>query len=392
MIDNMVKIGVLFPKNNVKLPKGWNKFTESRYNNEKNYAILTGKINNCIVIDLDNKDDFIGLKWFKQVFGEFNTFTTKSINGGYHIFFKYSDKIKNIANKKIHIDILSDERCCYQGDGYDIVNNTELRELQDNEINEILKLGKIDKDKNKDKQYYKKANETLNIPPNTDWIVTKTENGHKAVPKCEECLINPCKKHSQIEHSSLFINKDKSIIKSCYSCGSVVLNKYESKKIMHLFVIDTQENTVYQELVKNLIKNSNEHNYKRQKGTGIVYKQVKPYAYIKYLEPMDFLNELFYGDPDFKSNVNNMDNLVKYMKQYNDPEFQFLEYNKDYIGFNNGVLNIITLEFTHIPENDLVVKKYFDYEFEFSTHTPLMDKILDYQFDSDSRDFIYLYR
>ena len=63
----MIKIGVNFPKENVKLPSKWNKITKSIYNNEKNYAILTGKINNIIVVDLDNKDpEFTALKWFEE--------------------------------------------------------------------------------------------------------------------------------------------------------------------------------------------------------------------------------------------------------------------------------------------------------------------------------------
>ena len=40
-------------------------FKQSQYNNEQNFAILTGKVNDIIVIDLDNKDPtFIGLNWF----------------------------------------------------------------------------------------------------------------------------------------------------------------------------------------------------------------------------------------------------------------------------------------------------------------------------------------
>ena len=121
----MIKIGVNFPKENVKLPSKWNKITKSIYNNEKNYAILTGKINNIIVVDLDNKDpEFTALKWFEENIGELskiNTLTTKTINSGYHIYFKYSDKIKNMNNKYFHIYILSDNKCFYQGEHYDIL-------------------------------------------------------------------------------------------------------------------------------------------------------------------------------------------------------------------------------------------------------------------------------
>jgi len=174
----------------------------------------------------------------------------------------------------------------------------------------------------------------------------------------------------------------------------VVVDKPDSRKIMNVFkvIVNSQENTIYQELVKDLIVTAKKHDYRREKGTGVVYKQVRPYAYVRYKDAMDFLNEIFYGDEDFRSNVNNMDNLVKYMKQYDDPDFPFYVVNEEYLGFRNGILNIITLEFTEVEryvESSLVVRKYFDHDFNYKKDTPCMDVILDYQFSEEVRDFIY---
>ena len=245
-------------------------------------------------------------------------------------------------------------------------------------------------DKNKDIIKYKKANELFNRPEDTTWDVVKSNKGYKCIPQCKLCLVDPLKEHNHDDHSSLFINNDKSVIKSCFSCGSEVLNKSESKKAMSVFniILHTQENTVYQELVSDLLIHSKQHKYKREKNTGIVYKQVKPYAYVKHLEPMDFLNTVFYGIPEFKSNVNNMDNLIKFMKQYDDEDFPFLQYDKDYIGFSNGILNIKTCEFIE-DEESITVYKYIDKEFKYSMDTPLFDIVLNYQFEPDVRDFIY---
>ena len=406
VFENMIKIGIIFPKENVKLPKNWTKLTQSIYNNEVNFAILTGKINDIIVIYLDKKnDEFIGLEWIEEHFGtleNINTLITKTINNGYHLFFKYTTKLKNVINAgQKNIDILTDKKCCYQGNGYDIINNKEIRTLTDQEIKLILQLIKSKNVKEKiqtnnndvltNNKSYEKANKILNLPMNTDWTIVKNDNGHKAVPKCLECLINPCKKHSQEQHSSLFINNDSSVIKSCFSCGSIVMDKRNSKKINNVFniILNTQENTVYQELVNEFLIECKLHNYKREKHTGIIYKKVKPYAYVKYMEPMDFLNSILSDDPTFHSNVNNMDNLIKYMKQYDHIDCPFLEYDKHYLGFNNGILNTITCEFLEIPPANMVVRKYFDKEFTYSTDTPLMDSVLDYQFDSNVRNFIY---
>lgn len=403
---NMIKIGVTFPKCNVKLPKNWTSITKSIYSNELNFAVLTGKINDIIVIDLDKKsDDFEALLWIENNLGSLNninTLITKTINDGYHIFFKYTPKLKNSINcGHKHIDILSNKKCCYQGQGYDIISHNEIRSLTDQEIKLFLQLIQnkkiqeenetiINENMFKDKSY-EKANKILNLPIDTNWTIVKNDNGHKAIPKCLECLINPCKKHTQIEHSSLFINKDSSVIKSCFSCGSIVMDKLNSKKINNVFniILNTQENTVYQELVNEFLLECKNHNYKREKHTGIIYKQIKPYAYVKYMEPMDFLNNILCDDPAFHSNVNNMDNLIKYMKQYDHADCPFLEYDKHYLGFSNGVLNTVTCEFITKPHKNLVVRKYFDKEFSFKMDTPLMDKILDYQFDPNVRNFIY---
>jgi Bifunctional DNA primase/polymerase, N-terminal len=401
-LEEMVKIGVTFPKENVKLPSKWNELKKSRYNGEKNYAVLCGKVNNVLVVDLDKKEDtFKGLKWFEDNIGklnEINTFVTKTINGGYHIYFKYTKKLKNTNNaNNMHIDILSDNKCCYQGEGYQVLVDIEIRDLTEEEIIRIQSLSikkNVKNDSNPAVTSYKRANVLLSRPENTVWDVIKMNTGFKAVPNCRQCLIDPTKEHTHDNHSALFINNDKSVVKSCYSCGSEVLSRTESKKVINVFNVimnvTTQENTVYQDLVKDLLGTAKTNLYKREKITGIVYKQIKPYAYVKYLEPMDFLNEKFLGDEDFKSNVNNMDNLIKFMKQYNDHDFPFLEYDNDYLGFRNGVLNIVTCEFTEIPLRTLVVKKYFDMDFKYSIETPLFNTVLDHQFDSKVRDFIYI--
>lgn len=412
--DNMVKFSGEIKINKGKKefigrPNNWQNLRSS-VGTGKHYGILTGEINDILVVDLDrttkekelNTVSFESLLWFENnicKLNECNTFITKTINGGYHIYFKYSDKISGKQMKCASIDILSNKSCCYQGEGYDILYENEIRSLTTKEIDIISKNMKeikdnIEKIKKTDTCTYKKMNVVLKRDENVNWNSIKTNNGYKVVPKCKLCLVSD-KEHTHDEHSALFINNnDNSVIKTCYSCGSENMNKVDSKKIINIFNmimnITNQENSVYQDLVKNLLKVSKEYNYKREKYTGVVYKQVKPYAYIKHLEPMDFLNEMFLIDHDFKSNVNNMDNMIKFMKQYDDPNFPFIKYDKDYIGFSNGVLNVITCEFTDIPDSSLVVNKYFDLEFNETTDTPLFDKILDYQFNSETRDFIYM--
>lgn len=396
--DKMVKFGVKFPKKDVRFPDKWQMMTKSDYHGESNYAILTGKVNDIVVVDLDNKDPtFKGKIWFEERFGEISgleTLVTKSINGGYHIYFKFSNNVKNMNNKNYAIDVLSNGSCCYQGEGYTVLNDYDIREL---EMTELNSLHTLERSCTKETRVvsYKKANALFDRPEDTVWEVVKSEKGYKAVPNCRQCLIDPTKEHTHDNHSALFINNDKSVIKSCFSCGSEVMSRTDSKKVINVFNVimnvTNQENSVYQELVKEVLKIAKEYNYKRGKNSGIVYKQVKPYAYVLFMEPMDFLNHIFLGDADFRSNVNNMDNMIKFMKQYDDTEFPFIKYDEEYIGFKNGIYNYIECEFTH--EDDIgfsvVVKKYIDCEFTGSMETPLIDKVLDFQFEAEVRDFLY---
>ena len=78
------------------------------------------------------------------------------------------------------------------------------------------------------------------------------------------------------------------------------MNRTESKKVINVFNVimnvKSGDETVYQSLVSELLKICEEKRYRREKNTGVVYKQVRAWAYERYKEPMDFLNEVFKGD------------------------------------------------------------------------------------------------
>lgn len=123
-------------------PSKWQKLKSSLYKNEPNYGILTGKLNDIIVIDLDNKDPtFKGLVWFEKNIchlTQVNTLVTTTFNKGYHVYFRYTSKIKGKKLGNLNIDVLSDGSCCYEGRGYDILYDKEIRELSSDEINIII--------------------------------------------------------------------------------------------------------------------------------------------------------------------------------------------------------------------------------------------------------------
>ncbi|NDD85977.1 hypothetical protein EBZ38_17095, partial [bacterium] len=90
-------------------------------------------------MDIDKKSEaFEGLVWFNTHFGDIHaqdTLVTKTINGGYHVYFQYDPRIKTKLNKSnLHIDILVDKRCAYEGRGYDVICNKPVRALTDSEV------------------------------------------------------------------------------------------------------------------------------------------------------------------------------------------------------------------------------------------------------------------
>ena len=148
-------------------PKAWQNLKVSQYNGEPNYAILTGKINNIFVIDLDRTEEekevfktykestFNSKQWFEERFGalsDMNTLITTSRRGGLHIYFKYTDKIKGKKIPKVNLDLLSDRSCCYEGAGYAILYDSEIREMSEAEISTIVNARQFPlKERNEDK-------------------------------------------------------------------------------------------------------------------------------------------------------------------------------------------------------------------------------------------------
>jgi P4 family phage/plasmid primase-like protien len=106
-------------KKEIHFKKDWDKYTlENTYFNEKynGLALVTGKINDIIVIDIDNVDHWKSfLNDHDRV--EPDTVKVKSGSGGIHLYFKYTDDLKNLKSntkcfgQKYDIDIRTNGGC-----------------------------------------------------------------------------------------------------------------------------------------------------------------------------------------------------------------------------------------------------------------------------------------
>ena len=94
------------------ITKNWNNLSKSvKIINNYNTGIITGKVSNITIVDIDIKDN--GLEtWNKLIneFGDINTVKVKTPSGGLHYYFKYNDQIKKNITKlnEIGIDIKND--------------------------------------------------------------------------------------------------------------------------------------------------------------------------------------------------------------------------------------------------------------------------------------------
>ena len=137
-------------------------------NKHYNYGILTGQINNIIVVDIDSykfKEDSIFIKQFPNYLKDFNTYTTQTANGGHHFYFNYDAEIKQTASEHF-VDIRSDGGFVVgpeskTNDGlYKIYNDTEIIKIPDNLKEWLLnnlykkKINETNETKNKKTKHY----------------------------------------------------------------------------------------------------------------------------------------------------------------------------------------------------------------------------------------------
>lgn len=81
----------------------------------KNFGIRTGKVSDCIVVDIDTKDR--GLETWTEIekkMGKIDTYRVRTGSGGLHLYFEYAAGLKNgaklvrVAGEKVGIDLKTD--------------------------------------------------------------------------------------------------------------------------------------------------------------------------------------------------------------------------------------------------------------------------------------------
>jgi hypothetical protein len=157
---------------NSKMPiQSWKNKKEAQYNyndidsDKYNIGIITGKINNIIVVDIDlykMEDDNIFLKEFKN-YKKIDTLINKTPRGGYHLYFNYDESLYNVASN-IQVDIRSDNGyivappSSIEGNQYTIYKNKPIidipEDLKEFLLNNVCKRETKETKEKKDKGEY----------------------------------------------------------------------------------------------------------------------------------------------------------------------------------------------------------------------------------------------
>jgi hypothetical protein len=136
-----------------KIPKikGWNNPPYNKIVNTKNYSILTGKINNLLVVDIDLLDNKTTKNHYWNdlidIHGKPKTLTIRTPSGGLHYYFNYDPEIKTTISLKVNnestsIDIINESRdkkpLNIVGSG-SMINEIPYKVIKDTQISNIPK-------------------------------------------------------------------------------------------------------------------------------------------------------------------------------------------------------------------------------------------------------------
>ena len=127
----MTKTFITFPvnlnihekeKQVVALHKGWRDLTSS-IPSQNHCGILTGKINNITVVDIDCDSPFIGK------FDNLQPLNVDTPSGGCYYLFQYEESLQSIYHTLDRLSIYNNQSCVFFGDGYKILNEVPIPKM-----------------------------------------------------------------------------------------------------------------------------------------------------------------------------------------------------------------------------------------------------------------------
>ena len=168
----------------------------------------------------------------------------------------------------------------------------------------------------------------------------------------------------------------------------IVQNVFNQVNIGSISLVATKDNTGYQRMRNVIVANCEEMKLRKDRD-GMIYKRVRPelsYAFAPWQTCKEFAQSVLKDNEDAMNEYNSIDKVTKFLTDQRFSACDFIDIDRHHLGFSNGVLNIVTCEFTPASEvsPDLVVRKYFDTVIDVDdTETVAFDKLVRYQLRED---------
>lgn len=419
----------------------WKELNRSENITGPNFLIRTGIKSFITVFDVDIKPDYNGAENLLDAGIDFDEYLddcikVKTQSGGFHYIFKYDQRFNTGANcfGIKGFDIRNDEGVIFAGDRYDIVSignkfekPTCMDEIFDtlsaNESESEVEVKVNTEPKPEVKQAVhnapsasisEKYYELLNLLSDEwfndfdKWVKpiyalknSEDIDNDTALSTIIHILHERSNCPNETETKRVF-NLDNS--KKKFNIGSIIniLKKNDDTKELwkewnakwypkkeESEKKDTPLDILREKLIK-IVKNK----YKREFQTGVIYENILPYYYTrKYDDPAEFLNVIFCNEPMFHT-CKSQDHLqlLYFIKNIINPEFEFIKLDYNYIGFKNGIYDLTNASFIQTADiiENIQVRTYIDSNFEINNdYAPLLDQYLKFQFDDETIEFIY---
>lgn len=157
--------------------------------------------------------------------------------------------------------------------------------------------------------------------------------------------------------------------------------------------VPTQTQSDFEIIRDKLLEHAKAHAYRKR--NDFIYAPVPncPCAYVQFRSFKDYINDVLWEDDAYTRNPKRHEELIKFLTNYRTPKLPDLEVDRDLVSFTNGVLQLSTITFAPytirpFPLEGKVARHHIDGMWTGSQETPMLDVVLNAQFDTDVADLL----
>ena len=388
--------------------------------NWRHLMFVVGKDSGLFVIDLDRKDPnrpdhegkIDGIEFFEDWCGPVeaaDTFTTRTISGGFHKVYLYTPELDGMIQSGrltplALCDILFDGKGFTFGEGYEITHRMLPKAPPRSVLNliinnNLLNLGTINQQNVQHQQNMiagalgitttsaplsHRINDAIGAQ-GIIWRVNNLDNAYQLIPDTNECCVNAGHYHTADSHSCVYVYKS-SVVCNCFSHGKRIVQGDVSRSIRDIFFDIAEEGKgIMVRIVHEICRVARDQHLVRESGC-VLRRAGDTHAYVHVDQYREFLRSTLKDNTALKERPRRFNDMMIYMSNIDSIDFPFVKRDKRYIGFSNGLLDIVSGELVtdSILEHGVIPRHYIDQHCDLSnTDTPLLDRILRYQLESD---------